>query len=152
MTKQTARTAARLSAVQAIYELGHENNQGFERSVENFLDHFNKFYLNDPDLLAFSVRSDHAHFKCIVKGVFRKKADIDNCIRNTLTQNYSFDRLSLITKSILRASVFELMEEKSIPLPVVLNEYIEISKLFLPPSDISLINGILDAISKKIRV
>ena len=83
----------------------------------------------------------------LIKGVSNNQKEIDELISRNLT-NRKLSNLDSLMRSILRISVYELIYEFKIPKKVVLNEYIEIAKLFFNGEEPSLINAVLDVILK----
>ncbi|MCH2233899.1 MAG: transcription antitermination factor NusB [Crocinitomicaceae bacterium] len=61
-----------------------------------------------------------------------------------LTQNWELDRIAKMDFILLKLAITELVENKSIPVKVTLNEYIEIAKFYSTPKSQQFINGILD--------
>jgi N utilization substance protein B len=60
--------------------------------------------------------------------------------------------METVVRAILRAAVFELSRDTSVPVPVVINEYIEITKAFCTGPEVSFVNAALDALAKLLRV
>ncbi len=84
----------------------------------------------------------------LVKGVVDNIDFIDNKIKS-VSKNWNLQRMFLIDKNILRIAIFELFFKKEIPKPVVIDEAIEISKIYGTDSSPRFVNGILDAVTKK---
>ena len=100
-----------------------------------------KFDWNEEKLSAES--KEYAEF--LIKGTLLNINDIDDKIKSKL-KNWDFNRISNIDKAILRFSVFSLLFENDLPEKVIINEAIEIVKLFGGKDSYKFINGILDAI------
>ncbi len=73
--------------------------------------------------------------------------DIDELIRKH-SKNWSFERLTVVDKSILRISICELLYYPDIPPVVTINEGIELGKIYGGESSGQFINGILDAVRR----
>ncbi len=69
----------------------------------------------------------------------------------TSTIKWQFDRLSPVDKSILRLAVFQLKFCLDIPPKVVINEAIELAKKFSTDKSPAFVNGVLDAVFKKLK-
>ncbi|OGF45622.1 MAG: transcription antitermination factor NusB [Candidatus Firestonebacteria bacterium RIFOXYC2_FULL_39_67] len=87
----------------------------------------------------------------LVKGTIENLKEIDDAIKNRI-KNWDFDRLANVDKNILRFAAYELLFRDDIPVPVTINEAIEIAKSFSGPEAGKFINGILDNIKKDIKI
>ena len=95
---------------------------------------------------------DENFFFLLLEGVDKNKTDIQNLIEKNLSDKWNYDRIDITLKAILSLGVFELQSCREIPLKVVINEYVTISKMFFNSEDTGFINGMLDNIGKKVRV
>jgi N utilization substance protein B len=86
--------------------------------------------------------------KDFVKGTISKIDEIDEIISERLI-GWSLERVSSISKSILRLGTYELMYVPNVPIEVTLNEAVELSKSYGTPKDRKFVNGVLDRIAKK---
>lgn len=80
-------------------------------------------------------------------GICENIDEIDNIISENL-QNWSISRLSKVTSSILRVSIYE-MKYKELPPAISINEAVEIAKEYAEDGASSYINGVLNNIAKK---
>jgi transcription antitermination protein NusB len=80
----------------------------------------------------------------IIDGLVKDKDKIDNLIRQ-FSENWSFERISIIDKSILRMAIVELY--LSTPKTAVINEALEIADKYGEKESKSFVNGLLDKIS-----
>ncbi|MFH1074673.1 MAG: transcription antitermination factor NusB [Candidatus Firestonebacteria bacterium] len=87
----------------------------------------------------------------LVKGTIENLKEIDEAIKNRI-KNWEFDRLANVDKNILRFAAYELLFRGDIPVPVTINEAIEIAKSFSGAEAGKFINGILDNIKKDIKI
>jgi transcription antitermination factor NusB len=83
------------------------------------------------------------------KGAWDNSKQCDELISNA-TIKWQFARLSLVDKSILRLSVYQLKFCPDIPPKVVINEAIELAKKYSTDKSPAFVNGVLDAVLKKI--
>ncbi len=83
-----------------------------------------------------------------VEGTFSRLNEIDGIISERLI-GWSLERLSSISRSILRLGTYELIYVPNIPIEVTLNEAVELSKSYGTPKDRKFVNGVLDRIAKK---
>lgn len=132
------RTRARELAMQGLYQL---DVQG-----QDLLQYLEEFFKEDEpdDVLARKLALDW------IKGVWENLAACDELITAS-TIKWKLSRLSPVDKSILRLSVYQLKFCNDIPPKVVINEAIEIAKKFSTAQSPAFVNGVLDAVSKKIK-
>jgi transcription antitermination protein NusB len=140
------RPAARLAAVQALYQLEHEPTTP-QKVIGDFL---NYRFAEVVDNTQF-ITPDKTLFQDIVMGVMERMADLDSMISSTLSEDWRLDRIESVVRAILRAAVFELSRDTAVPTPVVINEYIEITKSFCNGSEVAFVNASLDVLAKLLR-
>jgi len=140
------RPAARLAAVQALYQLEQEPTTP-QKVIVEFL---NYRFTEVVDNTKF-ITPDKSLFEDIVIGVMDRMADLDSMISSTLSEDWRIERMESVVRAILRAAVFELSRDTSVPVPVVINEYIEITKSFCTGPEVAFVNASLDALAKLLR-
>ena len=140
------RPAARLAAVQALYQLEQEPTTP-QKVILEFLNH--RFH-ETVDQTQF-IAPDKTLFQDIVIGVMERLADLDPMIASTLSEDWRLERISSVVRAILRAAVFELSRDTAVPTPVVINEYVEITKAFCASPEVAFVNASLDALAKLLR-
>ncbi len=84
----------------------------------------------------------------LVEGIFSNLEEIDKLISKRLI-GWSLERLSSISRSILRLGVYELLHVPNIPIEVTINEAVELSKNYGTQKDRKFVNGVLDRIAKR---
>ncbi len=131
------RTRARELTMQALYQLDVQGPDLFQT-----LDRF--FTEADEDDFVRKLASDWT------KGTWENLEQCDEPII-TSTIKWQFTRLSPVDKSILRLSVYQLKFCPDIPPKVVINEAIELAKKFSTDKSPAFVNGVLDAILKKLK-
>ncbi|MBN1408005.1 MAG: transcription antitermination factor NusB [Calditrichaceae bacterium] len=103
------------------------------------------------DLYKTNIQEDVSEFATdIIRTTIKNKDELDELIKSQL-HNWDFSRVGVIDKVLLRMALTELKYFPDIPVEVALNEVIEISKDFSTERSGKFINGILDAILKKIQ-
>jgi len=139
------RGAARLAAVQALYqmEVGHQ-------SLEDTLSQFSAFHLGREIEGEQYLPADADFFRQIVGGVIKHQLLIDPAIDTALTDDWPVGRIDATLRAILRAAAFELLKRQDIPPGVVITEYVDVAKAFYEDDAPALVNGVLDAISKTV--
>ena len=139
------KSSARLFAVQILFEM--EINW---KKINNILERLTDEYLIEISRLNKTEKADKSHLIKILKGVIKNQKDIDLNIKDNLI-GWSLSRIDSVSRAILRSALYELRECNDIPVKVIINEYIEISKSFFEGEEPNFINGILDKISKIYR-
>jgi len=86
----------------------------------------------------------------LVEGVMREREALDRIIAGSV-DNWRIDRMAVVDRNILRLAVYELAWLKDTPPVVVLDEAIEVGKKYGSEQSGSFINGILDAVRKRIE-
>jgi len=86
----------------------------------------------------------------LVEGVMRERANLDRIIAGS-ADNWRIERMAVVDRNILRVAVYELAWLPDTPPVVVLDEAIEVGKKFGSEQSGSFINGILDAVRKRIE-
>ena len=139
------KSSARLFAVQILFEM--EING---KKINNILERLTDEYLIEISRLNKTEKADKNHLIKILKGVTKNQKDIDLDIKDNLI-GWSLSRIDSVSRAILRSALYELRECNDIPVKVIINEYIEISKSFFEGDEPNFINGILDKVSKIYR-
>ncbi len=139
------KSSARLFAVQILFEM--EING---KKINNVLERLTDDYLIEISRLNKAEKADKNHLCRILKGVTKNQKLIDSDIKDNLI-GWSLSRIDTVSRAILRSALYELKECNDIPVKVIINEYIEISKSFFEGEEPNFINGILDKISKIYR-
>ena len=139
------KSSARLFAVQILFEM--EING---KKINSILERLTDEYLIEISRLNKTGKADKNHLIKILKGVTKNQKDIDLNINDNLI-GWSLSRIDSVSRAILRSAFYELRECIDIPVKVIINEYIEISKSFFEGDEPNFINGILDKISKIYR-
>jgi N utilization substance protein B len=141
-----ARSQARLAAVQALYQMDLA-----ETDLAAVIEEFKAHRLGTDLENGTAAEADPEHFAAVLKGVVRRQREIDPMIDQQLAQGWRLTRIDSIVRAILRAAVFELMELGDIPVRVVISEYIEVAHAFFEADEPKVVNGVLDALARKLR-
>jgi N utilization substance protein B len=146
------RTAARLAAVQAIYEM-----EMAERSADAVLRDFaaDRWGAAGVDAEADGplrrVDPDAAFLGDLVRGTAGRLADIDGMIGPALSAEWPLDRLEAVLRAILRIGAYELFARADVPLRVIISEYVDIAHAFFDVKEAGLVNAVLDRIGRVLR-
>jgi N utilization substance protein B len=95
------------------------------------------------------AKMDQAYFRHIVRRVLEFQKNIDVLLNQTLTQGWPLIRIDSLVRAILRCGTCELLYFKDVPKPVIINEYLDISKAYYDKEETRLVNGVLDNLAKQ---
>jgi N utilization substance protein B len=140
------RGAARLAAVQALYQMELSGAGVLEIIAE-----YENFRLGQELDGDTYLKADASWFRSIVAGVVADQRHLDPMINAVLPDDYPLSRQDAIVRSILRAGTFELLERKDVPIAVIVTEYVEIAQAFFDTEEPRLVNAVLDRIGKDVR-
>lgn len=139
-----ARRAARLAAVQAMYQMelsGVDANTVTKEFREHRFD----------DLATQSREPDNEFFVDLVHGVPRHQVEIDRAIAQGLSEGWTLQRIDSILRAILRAAVYELAARKDVPAKVVIDQYLDIAHAFFSGEEPAFVNALLDRVAHEKR-
>lgn len=141
-----ARSAARLAAIQALYQ--HEMAGG---TVPGLLHEFHRHRLGATIEDAQYKPADALFFDDLVAGVAARTAEIDALIAANLATGWALDRLDRPLRALLRAGVYELIARADVSTTTVIDEYMDVAHAFYDPPETGFVNGLLDAVAKAAR-
>ncbi len=149
--KSQARSAARLAAVQALYQLQME-----QTALARLLDEFHQHRLgrevdDEGDGEPVYADAETAFFDDVVRGVDARRDEIDGLLISKLAAGWTLQRLDKTMLQVLRAGVYELLARADVPVAVAINEYVEVAKAFFDDGEARFVNGVLDAVAKDVR-
>lgn len=141
-----ARSAARLAAVQALYqrEMGGD-------PVPKLLMEFHSHRLGQEIEGAEYLAADQLFFDDVVAGVAARQDELDGLISAALAQGWAIDRLDRPMRALLRAGVYELLARPDVPAATVIDEYVDVSHAFHDDKLARFANGLLDTVARNIR-
>jgi N utilization substance protein B len=138
------RSAARLAALQALYQLEMTGNAP-DDVVQEFLEH------------RFGTESGHAaphdqeFFADIVHGVLRHQMEIDRSVARSLASGWTLARIDSTLRALLRAATYELVARRDVPAKVVIDEYVELARDFFEGEEPGFVNAVLDRLARRKR-
>ena len=144
--KSQMRSAARLAAVQALYQHVMEGTPEAQ-----LLDEFHRHRLGAEIEDMQFADADKVHFDDVVKGTLARAEEIDARISERLAEGWKIERLDKTMVQILRAGVYELMARNDVPVPAVISEYVDVAHAFFDEREAKFVNGVLDAVAKDVR-
>jgi transcription antitermination protein NusB len=136
------RGAARLAAVQALYQMDVGR-----QSLEETLSQFSAVHLGREIEGEEYLPADADFFRQIVSGVIKGQLQIDPAVDDALKDGWPMGRIDATLRAILRAGAFELLRRKDIPARVVITEYVDVAKAFYADDTSALVNGVLDKVA-----
>jgi N utilization substance protein B len=146
MAKTAERSAARLAAVQALYQM-----EVAGKGVIDALAEFEAFWIGrEVEGVSFKP-AENAFFRAILSGVVEEQRAIDGEVDKALSKGWPLTRVEAVLRAILRAGAYELMFRKDVPARVAITEYVEIAHRFYDEDEPGLVNGVLDALAREVR-
>ena len=140
------RGAARLAAVQALYQMDIGG-----ATLPEVLAEFESYRLGKEVDGEQYRNADPAFFRDIVAGVVRNQQTLDPIVHTTLTGDWPLARIDVTLRAILRAGAYELSSRADVPARVVIAEYVDVAKAFFEDEEPSMVNGVLDALARRLR-
>ena len=156
----SARSAARVAAVQGLYQMDMAQTD-LNAVVEQFTEHRFAAKGAEPGGEAGAAGeggvdelvsgADRTFFGELLRGVVRRQRDIDPLVDQQLATGWRLVRVDAILRAILRAGGVELMEMPDVPPRVVISEYVEVANAFFEGDEPRVVNGVLDQLARKLR-
>jgi transcription antitermination protein NusB len=141
-----SRSAARLAAVQALYQQEMEGTP-----LARLLDEFHQHRLGKTIEDVEYADAEVDFFDDVVRGVDSRREEIDARIGTRLSAGWSLARLDRPMRAILRAGTYELMARADVPTASVITEYVDVADAFYDKRETGFVNGLLDAVAKDVR-
>jgi len=146
------RRAARLAAVQALYQIELAGGAA-DPVIEEFVRH--RFPVPAPSEAGDDDRPEAAPdpwtFATIVRGVTERRDDLDAMIASVLTESWKVERLEAILRAILRAGAYEIFAAPDVPAPLLITDYVDVAHAFFGGKEPGLVNGVLDRLAHGLR-
>lgn len=140
------RAAARLAAVQALYQYTMEGTR-----LVTLLDEFHRHRLGaEIDELQFA-EAEVAFFDDVVQGVVARTEEIDALIAAKLADGWKLERLDKTMLQVLRAGTYELLARADVPTASAISEYMDVAHAFFDPREAKFVNAVLDAVAREVR-
>jgi N utilization substance protein B len=145
-TRSRSRSAARLAAVQALYQMEMEGTP-LAQLLREFHEHRLGATIEDDTYAEAEVD----FFDDLVTGAGARRSEIDALIAARLADGWSLERLDRPMRAILRAGAYELIARPDVPVATVITEYVDVAHAFFDKRETGFVNGLLDAIAKEAR-
>jgi N utilization substance protein B len=140
------RSASRLAAVQALYQM-----EVADKGVLEILAEFETYWIAAEIEGAQYKPAEISFFRDIVGGVVSDQAALDRMIDDTLTKGWPLKRVEAVLRAILRAGTYELKGRPDIPARVAIKEYVDIAAAFFERDEAGMVNAVLDALARALR-
>lgn len=144
--RSRARSAARLAAVQALYQR-HMEKTAQAKLLDEFHQHRLGAEIEDDQYEEAEVD----FFDDVVTGVIGREDEINAIIQSRLAEGWTLMRLDKTMLQILRCGTYELMARADVPTATAITEYVDVAHAFFDEREAKFVNGILDAVSKEVR-
>jgi transcription antitermination protein NusB len=144
--RSKARSAARLAAVQALYQRHMEDTP-----LAKLLDEFHQHRLGREIEEVRYADAEVAFFDDVVSGVVARQNEIDALLTDRLNETWKLDRLDKTMLQILRAGTYELLARADVPTGTAISEYVDVAHAFFDQREAKFVNGLLDAVAKAVR-
>jgi transcription antitermination protein NusB len=140
------RHAARLAAVQAIYQIDAAG-----AAVEQVLTEFMRHRIDSPEGEDSYAGADRVLFADIVRGVAERRAALEEMLASALAESWTVERLDRVLRAILLAGAYEIVARTDIPPRVIISEYIDLAHAFFDGREPAMVNGVLDRLAHVVR-
>ena len=144
--RSRSRSAARLAAVQALYQQEMEGTP-----LPKLLDEFHRHRLGATIEDVTYADAEVDFFDDLVRGVDARREEIDAAIVAKLASGWTIARLDKPMRQILRAGTYELIARIDVPTGSVISEYVDVADAFYARREKGFVNGLLDAVAKTVR-
>jgi N utilization substance protein B len=140
------RGAARLAAVQALYQMDIAATP-----LNEILAEFESNWLGREVEGEQYLPAEAAHFRDIVGGFVEEQRKLDPLIDAALESGWPLKRIEAILRAILRAGAYELDRKSDVPARVVVSEYVDVAHAFVDFDETGLVNAVLDQLARQLR-
>ncbi|MBV8564525.1 MAG: transcription antitermination factor NusB [Methylobacteriaceae bacterium] len=147
MSKADKRAAARLAAVQALYQM-----EVTGKGINEILAEFEAYWIGGEVEGDRYKPAEVAFFRDIVAGVLDDQLVLDRLVDDTLSKGWPLKRVEAVMRAILRAGAYELRQRADVPARVVIKEYVDVAGAFFDREEAGLVNAVLDALARQLRV
>jgi len=144
--KANQRGAARLAAVQALYQMDIAGT-----GINDILAEFESHWMGQEVEGNQYLPAEAAFFREVVGGVVREQRNLDPLIDAALAQSWPLKRIETILRAVLRAGAFELGYRRDVPARVVVSEYVDVANAFVEREETGMVNAVLDALARGLR-
>ena len=144
--KPMKKSAARLGAVQALYQMDLA-----QTPINDIFAEFESHWLGQEVEGTQMPEADVKLFRAVVEGALNDQRRIDPMIDNALSSGWPLKRVEAVLRAVLRAGTAELVCRPTVPARVVIAEYVNVAGAFLDRDETGMVNAVLDALARDLR-
>jgi transcription antitermination protein NusB len=144
--KANRRGAARLAAVQALYQMDIAG-----AGLNEILAEFESHWLGREVEGAQYLPAEAAFFRDVVQGFMREQRRLDPLIDKALSQGWPLKRIETVLRAVLRAGAYELDRRTDVPARAVISEYVGVANAFVDKDETAMVNAVLDQLARQLR-
>jgi N utilization substance protein B len=144
--KANRRGAARLAAVQALYQMDIAGTD-----LNEILAEFESHRLGGEVDGDKYLPAEAAFFREIVRGVVADQRKLDPAIDQALAKGWPLKRVEALLRAVLRAGCYELVSKPDIPARVIVSEYVDVANAFVDRDETGMVNAVLDMLARNMR-
>jgi transcription antitermination protein NusB len=144
--KANRRGAARLAAVQALYQMDVAATP-----LHDILAQFESHWLGREVEGSKYLPAEAGFFRDLVGGFLREQRKLDPLIDRALEGGWPLKRVEALLRAVLRAGAFELDQRRDVPARVVISEYVDVANAFLDGDETGMVNAVLDLLARQLR-
>ena len=146
LTRGERRSAARLAAVQGLYQMDLTGKGAFEVFGE-----FETFWIGKEIEGDQYKPAERGLFRAIVNGVVEHQIALDRTADRILSDGWPLKRVEALMRAVIRAGAFELTHARDVPVKVVVSEYVDVAHAFVEGDETGMVNAVLDQIARQFR-
>jgi transcription antitermination protein NusB len=140
------RGAARLAAVQALYQMDLAATP-----LHDILAEFESHWLGREVEGDEYLPAEAAYFRDVVRGVVDEQRKLDPMIDAALQKGWPLKRIETVLRAILRAGAYELDRKRDVPARVVVSEYVDVASAFVDRDETGMVNAVLEQLARQLR-
>jgi N utilization substance protein B len=144
--KANRRGAARLAAVQALYQMDIAGTP-----INEILPEFERHWIGREIEGSQYLPAEAAFFRGVVEGVVADQLRLDPMVDKALAGGWPLKRIEALMRAVLRAGAYELSARSDVPARVVVSEYVDIAHAFLDRDETGMVNAVLDQLARQLR-
>jgi N utilization substance protein B len=146
VSRRELRSAARLAAVQALYQMDVA-----KKGINEILAEFESHWIGQEVEGDRYKPAELAFFRNILEGVLAEQGEVDVLVDRALQQGWPLHRVEAVLRAILRAGAYELLSRKDVPARVAIVEYTDIAGAFFEGEEVGMVNAVLDNLARRLR-
>ncbi len=144
--KANKRGAARLAAVQALYQMDLAGS-----GLNDIMAEFENHWLGGEVESVKFLPAEAAYFRDIVSGFVAEQSRLDPQIDAALVRGWPLERIDTVLRAVLRAAAYELDRRNDVPARVVVSEYVDVANAFVGATETGMVNAVLDQLARQLR-